>query len=353
MAKELPYFKFEPSEWTHGNIQMCSNDAKVSFIELCCLYWNRLGDCSVQLAIAISCNRNESLFNELVDCKIVKIKGSSVFINFLDVQLNEFNLVKKARAESGKKGGQKGGIRPIEERKKGKQIYILECWSNEERFYKIGTTSNCVSRRYSGKIQYEYKLVFQYFTDEYIDAENAICENLFDCEYKPKLNFAGQKECYLYSSSKQIERVFNDYFKFAKASLKRNESIREEEKREDKKYISVFTFDDFWKLYPKKVAKTKCKPKFNKLSESDKDKILETLKDFISYKPFANYIHPNPETYLNQKRWEDELPTTIKNNDGLKVGDIDPKSGRPIVFFTEDGRPVIKPNSDKPTHYNK
>jgi len=68
-------------------------------------------------------------------------------------------------------------------------------------------------------------------------------------------------------------------------------------------------FLKFWKLYPKKVAKSDCLKKWMKLSDSDIDKISLSIKKFISYKPFDDYIHPNPKTYLNQKRWEDEMPT--------------------------------------------
>ncbi len=78
-------------------------------------------------------------------------------------------------------------------------------------------------------------------------------------------------------------------------------------------------FDIFWTKYPKKVAKENCRAKFNKLSTSDKDKILSTLDAYILYKPFKDYTHPNPETYLNQKRWNDEVPTEnkqqVKSND--------------------------------------
>jgi len=68
-------------------------------------------------------------------------------------------------------------------------------------------------------------------------------------------------------------------------------------------------FNSFWSKYPKKIAKEKCRAKFNKLSTSDKDKILSTLDAYVKYKPFKDYTHPNPETYLNQERWKDEVPT--------------------------------------------
>ena len=31
------------------------------------------------------------------------------------------------------------------------------------------------------------------------------------------------------------------------------------------------------------------------------------MPNFIKYKPFESYTHPNPETYLNQERWNDEI----------------------------------------------
>lgn len=76
--------------------------------------------------------------------------------------------------------------------------------------------------------------------------------------------------------------------------------------------MSVFSFEDFWTIYPHKIAKSKCEPKYNKLSESERQKIKDTLPNFLKYKPFKSYVHPNPEAYLNQKRWEDELPTVAK-----------------------------------------
>jgi len=74
----------------------------------------------------------------------------------------------------------------------------------------------------------------------------------------------------------------------------------------NKEQITI-PFDSFWDLYPNKVAKKKCFEKWGKIKETDKRKIIETLPNFINYKPFETYNHPNPETYLNQERWNDEL----------------------------------------------
>ena len=89
-------------------------------------------------------------------------------------------------------------------------------------------------------------------------------------------------------------------------TLNGNSTIKKrgEEKREEEKENS---FNFFWSEYPNKVAKPKCKAKFLSLKQDDIDKIVRTLKSYIAYKPFEEYNHPNPLTYLNQERWNDEV----------------------------------------------
>ena len=88
-----------------------------------------------------------------------------------------------------------------------------------------------------------------------------------------------------------------------KGEVQEEEEVKEETKDDSKESF----FDLFWSKYPKKVAKDKCKTKFLKLSQKNIDAILETIDTFVSNKPFKEYTHPNPMTYLNQKRWEDEI----------------------------------------------
>lgn len=87
---------------------------------------------------------------------------------------------------------------------------------------------------------------------------------------------------------------------------------REDKKKEEKKRKE---FNEFWNKYPKKTNKKGCEKKFLSLAQKDIDKILETIDNFISFKPFKDYIHPNPSTYLNQERWNDEIPIKNKRND--------------------------------------
>lgn len=63
----------------------------------------------------------------------------------------------------------------------------------------------------------------------------------------------------------------------------------------------------FWNLYNKKVGdKEKCLLKWKKLGSLDKAKIMETLPTFLKTITDKKF-QPHPDTYLNNKRWQDEL----------------------------------------------
>jgi hypothetical protein len=78
----------------------------------------------------------------------------------------------------------------------------------------------------------------------------------------------------------------------------------------DKK-LSKDIFDEFWKLYPRKVGKQKCLRKFIALckeSEGVDKLILEGLKRYLPlYEMKDKEFIPHPYTWLNQGRWEDDI----------------------------------------------
>jgi hypothetical protein len=88
-----------------------------------------------------------------------------------------------------------------------------------------------------------------------------------------------------------------------------------EEESIEKKRIELETdFNNFWNLYDKKVGdKSKVVKKFNNLTIKDKEKIFETLPEYIKSTPDKQY-RKNPETYLNNHSWNDEI--IIQNTNG-------------------------------------
>tara|TARA_B100000530_G_scaffold328512_1_gene269394 strand:+ start:553 stop:951 length:399 start_codon:yes stop_codon:yes gene_type:complete len=67
-------------------------------------------------------------------------------------------------------------------------------------------------------------------------------------------------------------------------------------------------FDEFWSLYPKRVARGQCEKKYSKLTKADKQMIGETLPERVKTDSVwreGTFI-PLPMTYLNQGRFLDE-----------------------------------------------
>ena len=101
MAKELPYFKFEPSEWQNGNIQMCSIESQIVFINLCCSYWQRLGELPYAFALQKHCNGINNALLELCEHDVIESLDGNISIEFLNEQLKErFEKSKKASDSS-------------------------------------------------------------------------------------------------------------------------------------------------------------------------------------------------------------------------------------------------------------
>lgn len=103
MAKELPYWKFTINDWDNGNIQMCSHLSKGLFIDICSMYWARLGELPFKLALQKICNGNASALDELIQEEIILVNDGNIIVEFLDEQLNEFQKTSIKRAKAANK----------------------------------------------------------------------------------------------------------------------------------------------------------------------------------------------------------------------------------------------------------
>jgi hypothetical protein len=69
-------------------------------------------------------------------------------------------------------------------------------------------------------------------------------------------------------------------------------------------------FDEFWALYPRKVAKAVARKAFARLTEQQQLDACKAIDDHIVYwkvKEVELEFIPHPSTWLNGERWEDEL----------------------------------------------
>lgn len=74
-------------------------------------------------------------------------------------------------------------------------------------------------------------------------------------------------------------------------------------------------FDEFWKKYPRKVARKAAMQAFNRLPPDEQELALETIDSHNEYwklKQTEKDFIPHPATWLNQGRYYDELDMTPK-----------------------------------------
>lgn len=128
-----------------------------------------------------------------------------------------------------------------------------------------------------------------------------------------------------------ILKKYNLYQGYLEGYLKGTSGVKEEDKEEDKEkevdkekekegdsfeFLPYPTFDDFWTEYDKKIGeKEKLKLKFDKLSQEEKEKIMLYIPEYKKSQPNKIY-RKNPDTFLNNKSWNDELIILSKN--GIK-----------------------------------
>jgi hypothetical protein len=103
MAKELPYFKFEPAEYLTKDISFCSLSAQGLFINICSYYWQR--NCKLTKEQLLKRLNHETELNELISEGVIDLIENNIFIKFLDNQLNEVEIKSKTNFINGSKGG--------------------------------------------------------------------------------------------------------------------------------------------------------------------------------------------------------------------------------------------------------
>jgi hypothetical protein len=127
MAKELPYFKFEPAEYLTKDISFCSISAQGLFINICSYYWQR--QCSLTLEQISRRFNYPNELNELIKEGIIDVTENNVKIKFLDIQLEDVSKLSNKNSANGSKGGRpkknpnetqtKPNLNPTESQTKG------------------------------------------------------------------------------------------------------------------------------------------------------------------------------------------------------------------------------------------
>lgn len=110
MSKELPFFKFYPTEWLLGRISRESNINQIAFIKIVCMYWHN--DCELFQSEILHLTTKERVKDLSKKGYIelnynVDFNDYNIFIKFLDEQKIELNDARTKRVVAGRKGGLK------------------------------------------------------------------------------------------------------------------------------------------------------------------------------------------------------------------------------------------------------
>lgn len=103
MAKELPYFQFEPAEYLTKDISFCSLSAQGLFINICSFYWQR--QCKLTKEQFLRRFNYPKEFDELLNEGIIDVLDNYIIIKFLDLQYNNATKKSQINSQNGSKGG--------------------------------------------------------------------------------------------------------------------------------------------------------------------------------------------------------------------------------------------------------
>lgn len=93
------------------------------------------------------------------------------------------------------------------------RLYIINCFNEEESFYKIGITTNTVRNRFRGSkvMPYNYNIVLEVVDNAGFihNLESQLKKILKEKRYAPLIDFSGRTECYS-EIPKGVERMVRD-----------------------------------------------------------------------------------------------------------------------------------------------
>lgn len=91
------------------------------------------------------------------------------------------------------------------------RLYLIECYNDNEKFYKIGITSKTIKIRFksNSKLKYDYNIIYELEGDpeRVFLLEKELHKKYKDLKYKPLIEFKGNTECF--KLTKEI--VENDF----------------------------------------------------------------------------------------------------------------------------------------------
>jgi hypothetical protein len=150
---------------------------------------------------------------------------------------------------------------------------------------------------------------------QFIEKIDLISSNNGETFNKQLLNYSQKYQVLKEKNSKRISEWRENQAvseNVTRSELVRNACKVKESKVKENKQSE--TFEIFWNKYDKKVDRSKTEIAWSKLKESEVEKILESVDNYVISNPDLQY-RKNPLTYLNGKCFNDEIINLkVQNN---------------------------------------
>ena len=146
--------------------------------------------------IIIFCNTCQSTFTQTIICHIYKKRGCPI-CSKLKKQETFKNTYRERENQFIYSIWEKQGLKS--EKFSGFKVYVLKCWNNQEKFYKIGKTFSNIKKRFAGNqmpYQYEILKVYKGKARKMCELEHFLQRENKEHKYVPNINFGGMYECF-------------------------------------------------------------------------------------------------------------------------------------------------------------
>ena len=172
------------------------------------------------------------------------------------------------------------------------------------------SVSNALERfERAGKVYYRenHVILVNFIKNQKLNSNMKVSVlHVFESLSNPLKRFLFGDETKTYVSlSKALEDMRNTGLSYSLNSSK-DLSLNKEDKDLNKVVNVQIPFDVFWELYDKKVDRTKCEPKWDRLNPEDQASAIKFIPKYVESTPDKNY-RKNPETFLNKRSWENEI----------------------------------------------
>ena len=104
-------------------------------------------------------------------------------------------------------------------------------------------------------------------------------------------------------------------------------------------------FNTFYSMYPRKVARVVAQKAATKIPDSEWANVIEGLKKYLTaWSGKDKSFIPHPATFLNQRRWEDEIEVVEEARNASLLYTFLKEVRKPNSFTFPDMSPELKQN---------